>query len=397
MRNGPSRQPVVDPVALAQALIRCRSVTPADDGALDTLQVVLERLGFVCRRMPFAAPGHAAVDNLYARLGDGAPLFWFAGHTDVVPAGDPILWSVDPFAGTVQDGRLYGRGAADMKGAIAAFAAAVKRFLVTHGPTFGGSIGLVITGDEEGEAVNGTAKMLPALTAAGERPDFCVVGEPSNPETVGEVLKIGRRGSLNAWMTTFGTQGHVAYPDRADNAAHRMIRLLSPLIAGPLDDLVGVASSPHFLPSSLTVTTVDVGNPASNVVPAMARAHVNIRYTDRHSAAALEDWLRVTLAAVDDRHELVVRRSGDCFLTTPGRWTELVADAVAAVTGRRPAYDTGGGTSDARFIKDVCPVVEFGLVNRTIHQVDEHAAVDDLVRLTDIYATLLERFFARSG
>ena len=387
----------VDPVALAQALIRCPSVTPADAGALDALQVALETVGFACRRMPFAAPGHAEIDNLYARIGDVGPLFWFAGHTDVVPPGALDRWTVDPFAGAVRDGRLYGRGAADMKGAVAAFVAAAAGFLESRGPAFGGAIGLVITGDEEDSAVNGTVKMLPALVAAGERPEMCLVGEPSNPEALGDAIKIGRRGSLQAWITAFGTQGHVAYPDRADNAAHRMVRLLSALTAAPLDELVGVIPSPHFLPSTLSVTTVDVGNHATNVVPAAARAHVNLRYTDRHSAGALEDWLRATLAAVDDRHELTTRRSGDCFLTPPGRFTDLVADAVCEVTGRRPAYDTSGGTSDARFIKDICPVVEFGLVNRTIHQADEHAAVDDLVRLTDIYATILQRFFALSG
>lgn len=384
----------VDPVALARALIHRPSVTPADDGALDALQTALEAIGFACRRMPFSEPGHAAVDNLYARIGEGDPLFWFAGHTDVVPPGDPGQWAVPPFAGTVRDGKLYGRGAADMKGAIAAFAAAAARFLDRHGRRFGGSIGLVITGDEEGEAINGTAKMLPELVAAGERPAACLVGEPSNPAALGDAMKIGRRGSLNAWITAFGTQGHVAYPDRADNAAHRMLRLLAPLTAAPLDALLGVEPSPHFLPSNLTVTTIDVGNHATNVVPAEARAHLNIRFTDRHGAPALEEWLRTTLLAVDDRHELIVRRSGDAFLTAPGPFTELVADAVEQAIGRRPAYDTGGGTSDARFIKDVCPVVEFGLVNRTIHRVDEHAAVDDLMRLTDIYATILDRYFA---
>ena len=385
----------VDPVALAQALIRCPSVTPADAGALDVLQLALGSLGFACRRMPFGDGGQAEIDNLYARLGDSPPLFWFAGHTDVVPPGDLGQWTVDPFAGTVRNSRLYGRGAADMKGAIAAFVAAVAHFLEARGQAFSGSIGLVITGDEEGEAVNGTARMLPSL--ANERPTLCLVGEPSNPLGLGDAIKIGRRGSLNAWIATFGTQGHVAYPDRVDNAAHRMVRLLAALTAAPLDDLVGVTPSPHFLPSNLTVTTVDVANQATNLVPAAAHAHVNIRYSDRHSAPALEDWLRATLAAVDDRHELIVRRSGDCFLTAPGPFTDLVADAVTEVTGRRPVYDTSGGTSDARFIKDVCPVVEFGLVNRTIHQVDEHATVDDIVRLTDIYATILERFFSQSG
>jgi succinyl-diaminopimelate desuccinylase len=384
----------VDPVALARALIRCRSVTPADDGALDALQTALEALGFACRRMPFGDAGRDRVDNLYARIGEGAPLFWFAGHTDVVPPGDAGHWSVDPFAGTVRDGLLYGRGAADMKGAVAAFVAGAARFLEARGRDFGGAIGLAITGDEEGDAVNGTARMLLELAALGERPDACLVGEPSNPDALGDAVKIGRRGSLNAWITAFGTQGHVAYPDRADNAAHRMIRLLAPLTAAPLDELLGVEPSPHFLPSNLTVTTIDVGNPATNVVPAEARAHLNIRYTDRHTAHGLEEWLRAALAAADDRHELTIRRSGDSFLTPPGRFTELVAGAAERVLGRRPAYDTSGGTSDARFIKDLCPVVEFGLVSRTIHQVDEHAAVDDLVRLTEIYATILERFFA---
>jgi len=384
----------IDPLALAQALIRCPSVTPHDAGALDALQVALERIGFLCERLTFSEPPHADVDNLYARIGTGRPHFCFAGHTDVVPPGDAGAWSVDPFGGAIVDGRLYGRGAADMKGALAAFVAAAARFLEHRGAGFGGCLSLLITGDEEGDAVNGTAKVLDWLDREGTAIDACLVGEPTSPAALGDVIKIGRRGSLNGWLTVYGTQGHVAYPARADNAVHHLVRMLAALTAAPLDALTGAGESVHFQPSNLEVTTVDVGNHAVNVIPDQARAAFNIRFNDRHTAAGLSDWLHRTLAAAGGRHELALRASGESFLTPPGPFTELVAGAAARVLGRRPACDTGGGTSDARFIRAYAPVVEFGLVNETIHKIDEYAPVDDILRLTDVYAAVLDDFFA---
>ncbi len=387
----------IDPVALAQALIRCPSVTPHDAGALDAVQVALERLGLTCHRLVFSEPGYADIDNLYARIGHGRPNLCFAGHTDVVPPGDAGAWSVDPFGGEIVDGRLYGRGAADMKGAVAAFIAALARFLDRRDGGFGGSVSLLITGDEEGDSVNGTVKVLDWLAGRGETIDACLVGEPTNPAVLGEAMKIGRRGSLNAWLTTHGVQGHVAYPQRADNAAHRLMRMLAALTAAPLDVLTQAGESVHFQPSNLEITTIDVGNHAVNVIPDRARAHFNIRFNDRHTAVGLSDWLHRTLAAIDARHELTLRGSGDAFLTEPGPFTELVAAAAARVLGRRPAYDTGGGTSDARFIHRHAPVVEFGLISETIHKVDEHATVDDILGLTAVYTAVLEDFFAAQG
>lgn len=376
-----------DPVALARALIRCPSVTPADEGAIDTLAMALKPLGFACMRFRFADPGEAPVDNLYARLGTDGPNFCFAGHTDVVPAGDDAAWSAPPFAAEVRDGQLIGRGAVDMKGAIGAFVAAVARQRHRHGRA-NGSISLLITGDEEGPAVHGTARVLPWLADRGERLDACLVGEPTSAADVGDTVKIGRRGSLNAALTVHGVQGHIAYPHRADNPANRLVRMLGALLAEPLDEGTG-----HFAPSSLQVSTIDVGNPATNVIPPSARAAFNIRFNDRHTGASLRQWIDATLAPVGGRYDLDIAVSGEAFLTLPGSFTDLVASAVARVTGTPPVPDTGGGTSDARFIKEYCPVVECGLLNRTAHQIDEHVALDDLTRLTDIYAAILEAFF----
>ncbi|MEX2631917.1 MAG: succinyl-diaminopimelate desuccinylase, partial [Tistlia sp.] len=349
-----------DPLDLAQRLIRCPSVTPEEGGALDLLQGELEALGFACTRLVFKEEGTAPVDNLYARLGAAAPNFCFAGHTDVVPPGEAADWSSDPFESTIVEGELVGRGAADMKGAIAAFVAAAGRFLEKREAAaegFGGSISLLITGDEEGPSVNGTRKVLDWLVQEGETLDACLVGEPTNPDALGDMVKIGRRGSLTGNLTALGRQGHTAYPHLADNAAHRLVGLLAALIAEPLDQ--GTA---HFQPSTLQISTIDVGNPASNVVPGRASATFNIRFNDAHSGASLERWLRETLDATGGGYELAVRVSGESFLTPPGPLSELVAGAVEAVTGRRPELSTTGGTSDARFIKDHCPVAEFGLV-----------------------------------
>ncbi len=369
-----------DPLPLAQALIRARSVTPADDGAQAVLAAALGRLGFRVERLRFGA-----IENLYARIGDRGPHLCFAGHTDVVPAGEG--WSADPFGGEVRDGVLYGRGACDMKGAIAAFVAAAEGYLAAGAPR--GSISLLITGDEEGEAVDGTVKVLGWMRERGEVPDFCLVGEPTNPSRLGEVIKIGRRGSLNARITVHGTQGHSAYPSRADNPCHRLVAALAEMTARPLD-----AGSEHFEPSTLQVTSIDVGNPATNVIPAMATAKLNIRFNDLHSGASLEAWLREVLARHAPRHELVVSVSGESFLTAPGPAVAKLARAVEAATGVRPRLDTGGGTSDARFITLLCPVAEFGLVGATMHKTDEAVPVEELRALTAAYGAVIGAFLA---
>jgi succinyl-diaminopimelate desuccinylase len=379
---------LTDPVALTQALVRCPSITPEDAGALDVVEGALARLGFRCHRLTFEAPGTAPVPNLYARLGDARPHIAFAGHTDVVPPGDAAAWRAAPFAAELIDGHIYGRGAVDMKGAIACFIAATARLLGERRRP-GGSISCLITGDEEGAAVNGTKKLLAWLRGQDETPDACLVGEPTNPQRLGEMIKIGRRGSMTGHLTVHGVQGHVAYPERAHNPIPRLLRLLEALTRAPLD-----AGSVHFQPSQLVITSIDVGNPASNVIPAVARATFNIRFNDRHTPHALEERLRAQLRGVDDRHELAISCSGDAFVTAPRPLTVLLATAIEDETGLAPEHSTTGGTSDARFIKDVCPVVEFGLVGRTMHQIDERIAVADLETLTRIYRTFLERSLA---
>ncbi|MHB1205181.1 MAG: succinyl-diaminopimelate desuccinylase [Rhodospirillaceae bacterium] len=372
---------------LAQRLIRCASVTPKDSGALDVLQKALEGLGFRCERMMFEEAGADPVDNLYARLGTAPPNFCFAGHTDVVPVGDG--WTVDPFGAEVIDGALYGRGASDMKGAIAAFVDAVSRFLADGEPA--GAISLLITGDEEGDAVNGTRKVLAALKARGEKLDACVVGEPTNPTKLGEMIKIGRRGSLTAKLTVHGTQGHSAYPHLADNPIPRLLAMLTAITAEPLD-----RGSDHFQPSTLAITTVDVGNPATNVIPGLARAGFNIRFNDHHSGKSLSDWLRATFDKVAGRsnYDLTIKVSGESFITPPGPLSTIVAGAVKATLGVTPELSTTGGTSDARFIKDACPVCEFGMVGQTMHKADERCAVADLENLSAIYLRVLQNYFS---
>lgn len=377
----------VDPLALSRALIRCPSVTPEDAGALDVLASALEPLGFRCHRLRFAEPGTTAVDNLYARRGEAEPNLCFAGHTDVVPPG--AGWSVDPFAAEVRDGRLYGRGAADMKSAIACFVAAVAGYLASADEPRG-SVSLLITGDEEGPAVNGTRKVLDWLAERGERLDACLVGEPTNPAALGEMIKIGRRGSLNARLRVDGVQGHAAYPHLADNPIPRLIRILAALDAEPLD-----AGTAYFQPSTLTLTSVDVGNAASNVIPAAARAAFNIRFNDRHTFASLRDWIEARCRAGGGRYALDLDASGEAFLCAPGPWSATVAAAVAGQTGCAPELSTSGGTSDARFLKDACPVCEFGMVGETAHKVDESIAVADIETLTRIYADVLARYLGR--
>ena len=380
--------PAIDPVELAQRLIRCPSVTPADAGALAVCEAALEGLGFTCHRLTFSEPGAADVDNLYARIGRSAPNFCFAGHTDVVPVGEAAAWSVDPFAAEVTDGVLWGRGASDMKGGIACFVAAARRFLAARGDGFDGSISLLITGDEEAIAINGTRKVLEWMAENDERLDACLVGEPTNPARLGEIVKIGRRGSITGRLTVIGAQGHVAYPHHADNPIPRLMATLAALAEKPLDD-----GTDHFEPSNLEVTTIDVGNPAENLIPARARATINIRFNDRHTGDGLAAWLRACCDAHAGAHELEVHVSGEAFLTPPGDLGELVAGAIERVVGARPELGTGGGTSDARFIKDHCPVVEFGLVGKTMHKADERVAVADLHALTDVYAAVLDAYF----
>ena len=377
------------PLGLARALIRCESVTPADGGALDVLQDALQSLGFTCHRLPFEEPGTARVDNLYARRGRGRPNFCFAGHTDVVPTGDRAGWTREPFAAHVEDGVLYGRGASDMKGAIAAFVAAVARF--GTGGAGSGSISLLITGDEEGPAVNGTRKVLDWLVGQGETLDVCLVGEPTNPDEVGEMVKIGRRGSLNGTLRVAGRQGHVAYPALADNPLPRLVTLLDALLALELDQ-----GTDHFQPSRLELTSIDVGNEATNVIPGSAAARFNVRFNDRHTRTSLARSIRACLDATGEGYELTTEVSGEAFVTPPGPLSTIIAESVAAVTGMTPTLSTTGGTSDARFIKDHCPVAEFGLIGRTMHRTDECVPVEAMERLADIYLGVLERYFAGS-
>ena len=378
----------VDPVDLTRALIRCRSITPEDAGAIPFLQTTLESLGFKCHRLPFAGDGKPEVQNLYARLGRGGRNFCFAGHSDVVPAGDAGAWTVDPFGGDVRENSLYGRGAADMKSAIACFTAAAARFLSTRRGSFHESISLLITGDEEGPGVNGTRKVLRWLADRGERLDDCLVGEPTSPRRLGEEIKIGRRGSLSGVLTVTGMQGHTAYPNLADNPLPRLVRMLAALLDEALD-----RGTEHFQPSNLQLTSIDVGNPAANVIPARGKATFNVRFNDLHTSVTLEKRLRETLDGVGTPYTLDIEVMGEAFLTKPGRLTDVVTRAIRDVTGITPTLSTSGGTSDARFIKDYCPVAEFGLVGQTMHKVDECVALADIAALTDIYERVLNGYF----
>ena len=378
----------INALDLARQLIRRPSVTPEDAGALDVLEAALSDIGFRCHRLGFQEAGTPDVDNLYARYGEAAPNFCFAGHTDVVPVGDEDAWSVDPFAADLADGMLIGRGASDMKSAIAAFASAAAGFIAAQGAGFSGSISLLITGDEEGPAINGTVKVLDWLKNQGEILDACVVGEPTNPEQLGDMIKIGRRGSLTGQLKVLGRQGHIAYPHLADNPVPRLLAALTALNERVLD-----TGNAHFQASNLEVTTIDCGNPATNVIPAAVDATFNIRFNTEQSAVALRTWIEEVCAGKAGEHELQITHGSDPFLTEPGAFTDLVAAAVQSVTGRPVALSTTGGTSDARFIKDYCPVVEFGLVGQTMHKVDEHCRIDDIDALAEIYQSVLERYF----
>jgi len=380
--------PVIDPVALTRDLIRRPSVTPADEGAMDVLERALTGLGFHCRRMKFED-----IENLYARRGTASPNLCFAGHTDVVPTGSTEAWSSAPFEAEVKDGILYGRGAVDMKGGIAAWVAAVSQVLAEG--EVPGSLSFLITGDEEGPALHGTKRVVQALMAEGEVIDACVVGEPSSQHALGDMIKIGRRGSLNTWITVHGKQGHVAYPDRAANPVPVLARLVARLADHQLDE-----GYEAFQPSNLELTTLDVGNTATNLIPAEARGRLNIRFNPNHTGESLMAWLNAEAGKAQAesglRIELEHLHSGDAFLTQTGPFVTAVQDAVEASTGRRPEASTTGGTSDARFIRAMCPVLELGLVGQTMHQIDERAPVAEIEALAEVYRAVIGRYFARA-
>jgi succinyl-diaminopimelate desuccinylase len=381
-----------DALSIARELLRCRSVTPADAGALGVLETILKAAGFDVHRVRFSEPGTADIDNLYARIGNQAPHISFAGHTDVVPAGDETAWSHGAFAGDVKDGLLYGRGAVDMKGGIACSVAAVLDYLASHNGKPNGSISFLITGDEEDVAVNGTIKLLEWVAGRGDKLDHCVLGEPSNVEVLGDCIKIGRRGSQSGTLHVEGIQGHVAYPQRANNPVPDISRLIVALSDEPLDH-----GSAQFQASNLEFTSVDVGNAATNVIPGQAQAKFNIRFNDNHSHESLRQLVEQRLAKAAGnriRARIVWEPSNsNVFVTKPGAFTDLAVAAIEDVTGRKPELSTSGGTSDARFISRYCPVIEFGLVGQTMHQVDERTPVTDLEKLTKIYRGVLERYF----
>lgn len=379
---------VIDPLDLSLRLIRCPSVTPDDAGAQEVLAAALTPLGFSCETMTFEAPGTAPVRNLYARLGARGAHFCFAGHTDVVPVGDAASWTSAPFEPTVRDGRLFGRGASDMKCAIACFASAVSAFVAERGRDFGGRISFLITGDEEGPALNGTQKMLRKLARDGETIDACIVGEPTSAVRLGDTIKIGRRGSLNARLAVRGTQGHVAYPDLADNPIPRLLKTLSVLNDTVLDE-----GTEHFQPSNLEITAIDTNDGAGNVIPAEVRAAFNIRFNDAHSGDGLRRWIEDVCRAHAGDHSLDIAISGEAFVTPPGALSAIMSEAVREVCALTAELSTTGGTSDARFIKDYSPVCELGLHNASAHKVDENVRVEDIERLRDIYLAILRRYF----
>ena len=382
-----------DPVTIARDLVRCRSVTPMEGGALGMIETLLGGAGFTVERMTFAEPGTAPVENLYARLGTSAPHLVFAGHTDVVPPGDEARWSHPPFAGEIAGGLLFGRGAVDMKGGIACALAAALDHVAAHGGKPAGSLSFLVTGDEEGIAVNGTTKLLQWAADRGERFDHCILGEPSAAAAVGDQIKVGRRGSLNGTLTVTGRQGHVAYPQLAENPIRALTALMTALMSEPLDQ-----GSAHFEPSNLEFTSVDVGNPVVNLIPGEARARFNIRFNDCHNQASLKSLVETRTQAAAAGGQALWRidwepSNADVFLAQPGAFLDLVVGAITEVAGRTPKLSTTGGTSDARFIKNYCPVLEFGLVGRTMHQTDECTKVDDLMTLTAVYRRILERYF----
>ena len=378
----------IDPIQLTADLIKCPSVTPAEGGAITLLETVLSANGFTCTRIE-----RGGIHNLFARWGAGknGRTFGFNGHTDVVPVGDAAAWTVDPFGAEIRDGFMYGRGATDMKSGVAAFVAAAIDFVADTPPD--GSVVITITGDEEGDALDGTTAILDWMRANGETMDHCLVGEPTSPDTMGQMMKIGRRGSLTAFFTATGVQGHSAYPHRANNPVTAMVRLMDRLASHELDQ-----GTDHFDASTLAITTVDTGNPATNVIPAQCRATVNIRFNDLHSGDSLTEWLHSMADQVADEtgisFDLRIKVSGESFITPPGELSDLIVGAVRAELGVTPEMSTTGGTSDARFVKDLCPVTEFGLVGKTMHSVDERVEVAQITQLKSIYSRILQDYFA---
>ena len=373
-------------IELTQELIKCPSVTPADAGALPLLAAFLEEAGFTCHMLPFGE-----INNLYATIGAGAPHIMYAGHTDVVPTGPADKWTHGPFDAVIDDGILYGRGASDMKSSVAAFAVAAAEYVKNNG-TDNGTISLLITGDEEAQAIDGTIKVLGWMGEQGIQPDVCLVGEPSNADEVGEEIRIGRRGSLTGFLTVSGKQGHVAYPHRADNSMPRLVKMLSALDGLHIDD-----GTEFFPASNLEIASINVDNTADNVIPAGGRATFNIRFNDLWTSDTLKEKIIETLDSVDAPYEITFRVGAESFLTQPGDWSALVQTVVAEETGRTPELTTRGGTSDARFIHTVCPVLEFGVLNQTIHQIDEQVAVSDIELITKIYGKIIARYFEQNA
>ena len=381
-----------DPVEILQALIRCPSVTPHEAGALVYLEQLLGPHGFSCTRLAFSDEDTPDVDNLFARIGMSGPHLCFAGHTDVVPPGDETSWLQPPFAAEIVDGVIYGRGACDMKASIAAFAAAALGYIDEHDGGLPGSISLLITGDEEGPAINGTVKVLQWMAENGHTPDHAVVGEPTCLHDLGDTIKIGRRGSVHFEVTVTGVQGHAAYPHKADNPISKLARLIDRVSSAELD-----TGTDYFDPSTLAVSTFDVGNRANNVIPAKATARFNVRFNSAHDADSLTRWVHQQCDEVaremGGRFAVKTVESAECFYTEPGPLVDVMRNAISSTLGTTPELSTGGGTSDARFIKDYCQVIEFGPVNETIHQVDERISVAELLELTSIYRRLIEHYF----
>jgi succinyl-diaminopimelate desuccinylase len=377
---------MIDVIKLTQELVRCASVTPADDGAQEVLKRPLRDMGFEIFDLPFDGDGSYPVQNFFARLGTGSPHIGYCGHTDVVPAGDEAAWTHPPFEAVIDDGVMYGRGTSDMKGGNTAFVAAISKFLENH-TNFKGSISILITGDEEADAINGTVKSLKWMKENNHLPDMCLVGEPSNPTILGQEIKIGRRGALSGTLTVSGKQGHVAYQELADNPLPRLSKMATALSEYQLDK-----GTEHFPASNLEITTIDVGNTADNVIPAQGVLKFNVRYNTQWTAETLEKKLHEILNNLHEEYDLVIHKSNaNPFLTEPGEWTQIISDVVKKHTDKTPELSTKGGTSDARFISQYCPVVEFGLTNQSVHQVDENLKISDLEKLVDIYADIIEK------
>lgn len=379
---------LINTIELSKDLIRCPSVTPKEAGAIGVVEKNLKNLGFKCTRMSFSESGSEPVENLYARIGTKEPNFCFAGHTDVVPPGDANAWDSPPFEPLEHNGFLFGRGAADMKCAIAAMISGTATFLASKHTELEGSISFLITGDEEGPAINGTTKVLDWMKKHNEIINACLVGEPTNPGSLGEMIKIGRRGSMNINLSVIGAQGHAAYPHLADNPIHKLLQLMSTLVDKPLD-----SGSDHFEPSSIQFTSVDVGNTATNIIPATAEAKCNIRFNDLHTGDSIKQLIKKRLDQIDCKYSMVSRLSGESFLTKPGHLSEIAKNVVSEITGLNPVLSTTGGTSDARFIKDYCSVIEFGLCNKTAHKVNECALIDEINTLAEVYAQILFQYF----